>query len=52
MVAEPAAFAFTTPAALTVATPLFEVDHVTVRPVNVDPFASFNVALSVEVLPI
>ena len=52
MLALPAATAVTTPLPLTVATPVFELDHVTVRPVNTLPPASLVTAVACVVLPV
>jgi hypothetical protein len=51
IVAEPAATPVTTPLDDTVAIPVLEVDHVTVRPVNTLLFASRVVAVSCAVCP-
>src|SRR5213593_3549839 len=51
IVAEPATFPVTSPFELTVATAVLLLAHVTVRPVNGLPFASFGVAVSCTVLP-
>src|SRR6266516_6034893 len=51
IVAEPAAPPVTSPLALTVATAVLLLAHVTVRPANRLPFASFGVALSCTVRP-
>jgi hypothetical protein len=51
IVAEPAATPVTTPLDETVATPVLELDHVTVRPVNTLLFASRVVAVSCAVCP-
>src|SRR3989440_9955960 len=48
---DPAATPVTTPLALTGATLVLPLDHVTVRPVSVLPFASFSVAVRVTVRP-
>ena len=47
----PAATAVTTPCADTVATAVFELDHVTARPFNTLPTASLSVAVSCVVCP-
>jgi hypothetical protein len=49
IVAAPASFAVTSPLELTVATLVFELPHVTTRPVNGLPLASFGVAVSCTV---
>ena len=46
IVAEPTPRPVTRPFVLTVAMPVFEVDHVTVRPLNGAPLASFGVAVN------
>lgn len=46
IVAEPAATAVTMPVAATVATPVFELDHVTARPVSTLPAESFVTAVA------
>src|SRR5205809_476727 len=51
IVAEPAAPPVTSPLALTVATAVLLLAHVTVRPANRLPFASFGVAVSCTVWP-
>jgi hypothetical protein len=45
MVAEPSAIPTTTPDVVTVATPVFELLHVTARDVNAAPVASLAVAV-------
>jgi hypothetical protein len=51
MFVEPAANAVTTPLLLTEATPAFELDHETARPVRSFPFASRRVAVALAVCP-
>src|SRR5256885_14479414 len=51
MVVDPAATPVTPPLALTVATLVLPLDHVTVRPVSTLPAASLSVAVSCTVLP-
>jgi hypothetical protein len=51
MFALPAPIAVTTPVLLTVATAVFELAHVTVRPVNTLPPVSFNTAVACVVSP-
>jgi hypothetical protein len=51
MFADPAPTAVATPLELTVATPVFELDHVIVRPVSVLPLASRATAENVTELP-
>ena len=51
MVADPAATPLTNPVPLTVATPPLLLVHVTVRPLNALPLASFGVAVSWKVCP-
>ncbi len=51
IVAVPATLPVTSPAALTVATVVLLLAHVTVRPVSGVPFASFGVAVSCTVVP-
>src|SRR6266576_148212 len=51
IVAEPAAIPVTRPLGLTVAAAVLSLDHVTVRPDRVLPFASLGVALSCTVFP-
>jgi hypothetical protein len=48
----PAPVAVTTPVLFTVATAVFELVHVIVRPLNTLPFASFNTAVACVVCPI
>jgi hypothetical protein len=49
MFADPAPTAVATPLELTVATPVFELDHVMLRPVRVLPLASRRVAVALVV---
>src|SRR5882762_6028471 len=51
IVAEPATFPVTSPLELTVATAVLELAHVTTRPDNGLPLASFGVAVSCTVVP-
>jgi hypothetical protein len=51
MLVEPALTAVTTPLELTEATPAFELDHETARPVRSFPFASRRVAVALAVCP-
>ena len=51
MVAEPATFPLTSPLPFTDATVVFELAHVTVRPLSGFPFESFGVAVSWIVAP-
>src|SRR5260370_1123951 len=51
IVAEPAAMPATTPLALTVATAVLLLPHVTTRPARATPFTSFGVAISCCVAP-